>query len=159
MKIMVVSDTHGYTDIVINEYKNQRDVNLVIHLGDYYKDAQKIEKLIDSEVIYVKGNTDGDGSEDLNKVFKVDNHNMYLTHGHKENVKAGLMPLYYKALSLSCNIALFGHTHIPFMEHHYDVLLFNPGSISIPKGGSQPSYGIINIENNNISAKIIYPNL
>ena len=35
-----------------------------------------------------------------------------------------------------------GHTHIPVLEKKGDVLYFNPGSTTIPKGGSVSSYGV-----------------
>jgi len=36
---------------------------------------------------------------------------------------------------------VFGHTHLPVAEWRDNILLFNPGSISIPKGGHAASFG------------------
>lgn len=37
---------------------------------------------------------------------------------------------------------LYGHTHIPEMKEKDGYLFLNPGSVSIPKGGSENSYMI-----------------
>ena len=49
-----------------------------------------------------------------------------------------------------CDVALFGHTHIPFYEVMNDVHVFNPGSPSSPRGRSEPSYGVITISDSGI---------
>ncbi|HBI08638.1 MAG TPA: YfcE family phosphodiesterase, partial [Franconibacter pulveris] len=36
-----------------------------------------------------------------------------------------------------------GHTHIPVAERRNDIIFFNPGSVSIPKGGFAASYGML----------------
>ena len=41
------------------------------------------------------------------------------------------------------SVVLSGHTHIPVLEENPDgILLLNPGSVSIPKGGFPASYGV-----------------
>ena len=35
-----------------------------------------------------------------------------------------------------------GHTHIPVLEERDGVVFLNPGSTTIPKGGSMPSYAV-----------------
>ena len=38
---------------------------------------------------------------------------------------------------------LYGHTHIWKLEKNFrDVLLVNPGSTSLPKGGNPPTFGL-----------------
>lgn len=153
---MVISDTHGRFDRVINQYNRIRGIEKIIHLGDYYKDAQKIQKLVDAEVTAVRGNLDHELCEKHNKVMQVGRHSMLLTHGHIEDVKSGLTKLYYKSLSLSCDIALFGHTHVPAKLQSDDILLLNPGSLTIPKGGSQASFALLDFdENGEFSADLI----
>ena len=41
MKIFVISDTHGRTEKVEEVWNRLTDVDLVLHLGDYEKDAQR----------------------------------------------------------------------------------------------------------------------
>lgn len=158
MKIMVISDTHGRLDKVIKQYNQNKDIQKIIHLGDYYKDAQKIKKLVDVEVIAVKGNLDNGFNETPNKIIQIAGHSIYLTHGHLEDVKSGLTKLYYKSLSSSCDIALFGHTHIPTKFQSEEIMLLNPGSLTVPRGGSRPSFALLNFEENGkYYAEHIYP--
>jgi putative phosphoesterase len=41
------------------------------------------------------------------------------------------------------DVLVYGHTHIPVASRHGDIVHFNPGSVSIPKGGNVPSYGML----------------
>ena len=59
----------------------------------------------------------------------------FLTHGHHWN-PATPPPL------AAGNVLVSGHTHLPMLERGPDgVIFFNPGSISLPKGGNLPSFG------------------
>lgn len=59
----------------------------------------------------------------------------FLTHGHHWN--PGNPPPLEAGDVLAC-----GHTHIPRLERlESGIIAFNPGSISLPKGGSGPTYG------------------
>ena len=157
---MVISDTHGRFDRVINQYNKIKGIDKIIHLGDYYKDAKKIQKLVNAEVIAVKGNLDAQLGQTPNKILHIDGHSILLTHGHLEDVKSGLTKLYYKSLSLSCDIALFGHTHIPTKLQSDGIMLLNPGSLTIPKGGSEPSFALLNFDGNGkYSAELICPDI
>lgn len=43
----------------------------------------------------------------------------------------------------SAEVLLSGHTHIPALEERGGLLLLNPGSPSIPKGGSRAGYAVV----------------
>jgi hypothetical protein len=71
MRIAVISDTHRITSNIIEELK-EKTFDLIIHLGDFIKDAEKIEEILETEVIKIKGNSDFrefDGDEELVKTF------------------------------------------------------------------------------------------
>ena len=61
---------------------------------------------------------------------------LFLTHGHlfgPENLPA-----------LNQNdVLVYGHTHLPVAEQRGEIFHFNPGSVSIPKGGNPASYGML----------------
>ena len=70
----------------------------------------------------------------------VDGREWFACHGHRTgaNPSAGDLP----RLPVS-SVILSGHTHVPVLEENADgILLFNPGSVSIPKGGFPASYGV-----------------
>ncbi|MCS5873128.1 metallophosphoesterase family protein [Klebsiella pneumoniae subsp. pneumoniae] len=41
------------------------------------------------------------------------------------------------------DVPAYGHTHIPVAEKRGAIYLFNPGSVSIPKGEYSASYGLL----------------
>ena len=56
---------------------------------------------------------------------------------------AGQLP--HRAKENDCILAMFGHTHRLFWEQMDGIMVFNPGSISLPRGGKK-SYGRLTIE-------------
>lgn len=156
MKIFVISDTHGKLDKVMEVWKKLTNVDLVIHLGDYQKDAQELEKAFQTEVISVKGNMDGSYSDKDFKILETEYGKLLLTHGHKENVKMSPLNLIYKAQELDCKAVLFGHTHRAAYEEVSGIYLVNPGSLSMPRDGSNGSYAIINTAPNEFHCAIVY---
>jgi len=50
---------------------------------------------------------------------------------------------------------VFGHTHRPHVKMERGVLLFNPGA-ALPGRGQRPSVGILEIEERNITGRIVY---
>ena len=58
---------------------------------------------------------------------------IFATHGHHHNKNA--MPPFQPG-----DILLHGHTHIPAWEPVGENLYLNPGSVSIPKEGSERGY-------------------
>lgn len=62
---------------------------------------------------------------------------LFLSHGHLWGPGERLPPL------PSGGLVATGHTHVPSVERVDGLWCFNPGSISIPKGGSEPSYALL----------------
>ena len=62
---------------------------------------------------------------------------IFLSHGHLWGPDERLPPLPAGA------IVATGHTHVPTVGRVNGLWCFNPGSISIPKGGSEPSYALL----------------
>ena len=69
-----------------------------------------------------------------------------LTHGHYYGVSMGAEGLADEAKSRGCDIAMYGHTHRPFLDRIDGVTVLNPGSLSYPRQeGRHPSYMIITV--------------
>ena len=81
-------------------------------------------------------------------VLSFGGHRIYCTHGHMQGVHAGLNVLRYTALENECDIAIYGHTHVPFLaEADEDVTILNPGSISRPRQeGRKHTFCVITID-------------
>ncbi|MCC8169513.1 MAG: metallophosphoesterase family protein, partial [Oscillospiraceae bacterium] len=58
-RILIFSDTHGFTDDCINIINSSDRVSSVIHAGDCVRDAEDLEYVFPNIPIhYVKGNND-----------------------------------------------------------------------------------------------------
>jgi putative phosphoesterase len=61
---------------------------------------------------------------------------LFLTHGHLYNPDA-------RPPMRQGDVLAYGHTHIPEAAEAEGIICFNPGSVSLPKGGFPPSYGLL----------------
>lgn len=156
MKIFVISDTHGRTEKVEEVWNRLTDVDLVLHLGDYEKDAQRLAQIFGVEVIGVKGNMDGSYSREDYRIVDTEYGKLLLTHGHMDQVKISPLNLLYRAQELGCRAVLFGHTHIPFYEEESGIYLVNPGSLSQPRDRSEGSYAILHTSEKEFHCAIVY---
>jgi putative phosphoesterase len=149
MKILVISDSHGAENTFIDVLEKQKDADALFFLGDGERDFDAARYYMGKMRIYaVKGNCDMFSSLNDEDLEILDGKRIFYTHGHKFSVKSGYDYILAKGKSLSADIVLFGHTHIPLSEERENVLLFNPGSLN------NGSYGIIEIKNGKIETKI-----
>ncbi|TCT12151.1 hypothetical protein EDC18_11457 [Natranaerovirga pectinivora] len=154
MSILVISDTHGKIDNVLQIIKNNKNIDLIIHLGDLVRDAETLEIIEEIKIEYIAGNCDFISKYPKEKIIEYKNKRIFLTHGHQYNVKWEYSTIKKTGKRQNADIVLFGHTHIPYLDED-EIILMNPGSISSPRGGNKLSYGIISIDNsNNIQAII-----
>lgn len=157
MKIIVISDTHGETDKAEEVIKRYNNIDLIIHLGDYFRDAQKIAALFPSiPVEYIYGNSDfliGDVPSE--KTLECGGKKIFITHGHRYSVKWDYDRLHKKAQELKVDALLFGHTHIPELIQEKNYILLNPGSLSDPRDDSDESYAMIEIDETIMGSKLL----
>ena len=145
MKVLIVSDIHGGYSNLLKVINDNKDFDLLLILGDIlsgYSDFNS--ELIDllnsynTKIIAVRGNCDRnveklDFSMDNYYVMtSIDNKLFFLTHGH----------LYdrHSDLNIDYDVYVQGHSHVPMMEIDNNKLYLNPGSITLPRGGSSKSY-------------------
>ena len=143
MKFFVISDTHGDVETAIQVYNTLAGIDRILHLGDYARDGWLLESRLGVPVTALKGNMDGSYSNEDYQLMNTEFGKIYLSHGHMEAVKYGPENLLYKASSLGCKAALYGHTHIPVFEDLGGMYLLNPGSLTHPRGGRRGSYAIV----------------
>jgi len=155
--MLVLSDTHGAIfESIVNPMQNEKNIDMMIHCGDKYKDAEKIAGLLGIKCFYrVAGNCDYDMQNESNMLeLEIEGKHVLITHGHLQHVKDGLVHLKELAEEKCADIVLFGHTHISHEEMDNNVLYFNPGSTILPKTG-KASYGVIEILKEKTISKII----
>ncbi|WP_024831643.1 metallophosphoesterase [Ruminiclostridium josui] len=158
MKVLVMSDTHGYLTNAMKAIEKNPDVEMIIHLGDYCRDVADLEQLYpDKKFEYVYGNSDfGVGTVEVEKTLEIEGRRVFLTHGHKYSVKWDLERIIAKAESENAHIALYGHTHIALIEQVSECMLLNPGSISESRSNLSESYAILDITPEKVDAEFFY---
>ena len=158
MKILVASDIHGshlYCKQLVEAFEREK-ANKLLLLGDLfyhgprnalpeiYQPMQVAEMLnaLRDRILCVRGNCDAEIDQMIAQfpimadycMLFIGGRTIFATHGHLYNTDQ-LPPL------SPGDILLHGHTHVPvcesFGENNY---YLNPGSVSIPKGGSERGY-------------------
>lgn len=156
MKIAIISDTHGYVQECIEALRKIDSINMIIHLGDYTKDANTIKETFNIPMINVKGNCDPyDHDTPDDNIIEVKGKKIFMTHGDLYRVKHGLNDIYYKAKELNADVALFGHSHTSTLLEHDRILFLNPGSPTLPRAGTSKSIGVLYIDDNNVRGEIL----
>lgn len=146
MKIFVISDTHGRNKEITEYLLKSEKPDLILHLGDYVEDGEKISELLGIETIMIRGNGDYFSQYEGDELIDINGIRIFLTHGHIYNVDYTLDNIIYKAKEVKADIVLFGHTHIPLNIKEDGVYIMNPGSPSFPRGGNfEKTFGVINI--------------
>lgn len=157
MNIMVISDTHGNITKATELYDRLNPgahFDLVIHCGDYVRDAIAFQAQTGCDLVCVPGNCDG--CHDRNyEVVNTPAGKMLVTHGYAENVKSDLMKLYYLAEENECKAVCFGHTHVSGIWDIAGIKMINPGSLTNPRGGTQPSAAIIAATDKGFTASVV----
>ncbi len=156
MRFFVIADTHGDIGAAAEVYETLSDIDRILHLGDYARDGWLLESRLRVPVTAVKGNMDGSYSNDDYQIINTEFGKIYLTHGHMEAAKYGPENLLYKASSLGCKAAMYGHTHVPAYKDLGGMYLLNPGSLTHPRGNRQGSYAVVTTAPDSFRATIFY---
>lgn len=158
MKVLVLSDTHGYIYNAKRAIDNNPEVEVVIHLGDYYKDAIHLSELYPNiRFEFVSGNCDI-RSKDIydEKTLEIENNRIFITHGHKYAVKWNYRSILERAEAEGAKLVLFGHTHIAVTDRINNILLLNPGSITQSRSNKSESFAVLDITKDSIKTDIRY---
>lgn len=156
MLLGVISDTHQQYKEAKKAIEQMGDIDCLLHAGDYYEDALRLAEKLTVPVKAVIGNCDWyifDKPDEL--ILEYKKMKILLTHGHINRVRFGYKNLLERAKKVGARMAVFGHTHIPFLEEREGVLLFNPGSVATPRGGSSPSFGLLKLHQGEVSGQVL----
>lgn len=146
MKILVLSDSHSSLQSM-RSFINVLKPDCMIHLGDYYDDAQCMEEEYPQiPMIHVPGNCDSYRAPiRAQKILKpkLEGVTFFLTHGHLHHVKMNEYELIHDARKEKAQVVLYGHTHIPALHQEEDGMwVMNPGTCGYMGG----SAGLIEVE-------------
>ena len=167
MKIGVISDTHGCSEIwkQINE-TYFKDVDYIIHAGDilYHGprnpivsgyNPSELAKLINESskpIFFAKGNCDAEVDQlVLNYPIQtpylfIREKKLNIVANHGDKLTFEEMIQHSKRYGI--NLFISGHTHVPVLQKMQGVTILNPGSPSLPKGEGIPTVALI--ENNHV---------
>lgn len=157
MKLLIASDIHGsahYCAQLMARIEAEKP-DQVLLLGDllYHGPRNALPEEYDcpkaydmlngikDRIVAVRGNCDSEVDQMVLEfpimadyaLLEVDGVVLYATHGHLWN-EMYLPPM------REGTVLLNGHTHVPACTPHGSYVYMNPGSVSIPKGGSRHSY-------------------
>ena len=161
---LIASDLHGsayYTDELVDAFHREQADHLIL-LGDilYHGPRNDLPEGYDpkaviallspyaEKILCVRGKCDAEVDQMVlpfpimakTETLSVDGRTWFAAHGHR----AGANPTDSDLPDLPAgSVVLSGHTHIPTCDRNEDgLLLLNPGSVSIPKGGFPATYAI-----------------
>ncbi len=133
MKILIVSDSHGNDEILRELYKMYPNMDYYLHAGDSQSSLMAIYPF-DS----VLGNCD---FYDFDLVRKISTPKGYLLMRH--------YPKYSKEEIKDVKFFIHGHTHVARVIKENELYVICPGSVSLPRDGTNGTYMIIEINENN----------
>ncbi|MEZ0536754.1 metallophosphoesterase [Caldicellulosiruptoraceae bacterium PP1] len=146
MKILVISDTHGFTsnaEKLIKKYKDK--ISMVVHLGDLVSDAKRLQGIFsDVKFEIVKGNNDFTKDYPNEKIIELNGKRILITHGHMYRVKYSYDYIVSHAKALKVDAVFFGHTHEQEEFYKDNCLFLNPGSLTYSRDGSS-SYALADV--------------
>jgi len=147
MKVLILSDTHGYNDTMYEVIDREAPFDMLIHCGDLEGAYDELRTKVNCTLHVVAGNNDYDPDMDRVRVFDIGKYKAVLTHGHRYRLYSDLSSLFYLAAENHADFVFFGHTHVPMIKEEGPVTLINPGSLTYPRQhGRKPSYIVGTIE-------------
>ncbi|MGI6178094.1 MAG: metallophosphoesterase family protein [Eubacterium sp.] len=156
MKIFVVSDTHGRIGRVVDMCEIIKNIDLVIHCGDFKTDAENLEDVLRIPVVSVRGNCDGYFPEPSDEAtVDTPQGRILVLHGHQRGIARDPEVLAEAALDRDCIAVCYGHTHVADITEENGVTLVNPGSISLPRDDTGGSAAIITADDEGFYANIV----
>lgn len=147
MKVLIVSDTHGYNVNMLKAIEREKPFDMLVHCGDLSMTKEELQEFANCPVSAVAGNNDYFYNLPAYDLFELKNHTVLVVHGHRFSVDyGGSDRLLYKADEVGADIVLFGHTHVPYIDDIDGVTLINPGSLTYPRQDRhQETYAVLEI--------------
>jgi uncharacterized protein len=147
--IGVISDTHGLLRPEAVDALN--GVELILHAGDIGGEhiINKLKTI--APVIAVRGNNDRDDwAKDLPEttIVAAGSIRIYMLHDKKQ--------LDIDPADAGFKVVISGHSHKPSIEHKSGVLYLNPGSAGRRRFKLPITLAILEIEGENVSAKLVH---
>jgi len=145
MRLIVCSDNHGLYGPLQKLLENYPEAEAFIHCGDIQIAPHEVKAFT-----VVAGNGDHPQHFPQSLIVEKGNHRIFVVHGHQFSYPNRVVEIAKKAADLGCDIACFGHTHIYEKTVIDNVLCINPGSLNYNRDGTDPSYIVLDLEDDKI---------
>lgn len=146
MRILIVSDTHGSLRNFDTVIEREKEIDMLLHLGDVEGDDDYMEAVMNCPVHIVGGNNDYFSRLPGEIELRIGKYKVFMTHGHGYYVSMDTKRLKQAARARGADIAMYGHTHRPDIDLVDGVKVINPGSLSYPRqSGRQATYIIMEV--------------
>ncbi|MTI46999.1 metallophosphoesterase family protein [Sporosalibacterium faouarense] len=159
MRIGIISDTHirkDYSKIDSFIEKYLKDLDAIIHVGDYTT-IDLIDKLKKTnDFVGVYGNVDGLEIKDMLKqkeFIEILGHKIGIFHGDG-NRKTTIERVYDEFKNDDVDILVFGHSHQPIIKTKNQRLMLNPGSPTDKRRERWFSYIVLELTEELINAQL-----
>ncbi|NUU99477.1 hypothetical protein XO12_05005 [Marinitoga sp. 1154] len=172
MKLAIISDTHGSIFYFEKALKYIKEADRLIHLGDFlyhgprnslpegYEPMELANRLTTfSKRTFVTGNCDSPIDLKLLNIpestpYVIESYgpfNFFFAHGWDPDLEDSIL----LAKKYNCQYLIHGHTHIPRFDKVDNIVVINPGSMSIPKENSPNSILLVEVDMDSIEFKFI----
>ena len=144
MNFLIISDSHGDRNNISKAFERCHSLDAIFYLGDGTNDFDDSDRFCRTPLFCVRGNCDSEVDQMVLKfpmrassgtVLLENGTTVYLTHGHLLDSILAVASMEKEKVCV-----LYGHTHVPECTEDGNIVLMNPGSVSIPKGGSDYSF-------------------
>ena len=152
-RVAVFADTHHSFKWLPFAVEQLGRVDLLFHLGDFAPDAEQVAEALGGVPSFaVRGNNDSGSVYPKMRIERVEDVWMMLVHGDKFYTTGQMAE---HARDNHCSVVLFGHTHEPLLRADGEILIVNPGSLSLPRAGSARSCTLLEVEGKDVNVKMI----
>lgn len=151
VNIVLAADNHGIRDSLKKLKEMYADYDLFVHCGDSEMEVSEMDGYV-----CVKGNNDFAYYSEIpyHMTLNIKGQKILVTHGHMIlRSYFNHEPLAERAKAEGADIVFFGHTHMPCDETIDGIRLLNPGSVTQNRDGSPPSYMLVHISPEEVTAE------
>ncbi len=150
IRVLVMSDSHHNYGLMGTVLKREKDIQVLIHLGDEHDDVDHFSELTDKiNIITVPGLYHQDYINYPKRrciEFSLENHIFQISHSPKDLILT----------NKNVEIFMHGHTHISNIIHQGDQTILNPGHLkTLVDRSHTASYMIMEVERERILVKLI----
>ena len=133
MQILIISDTHGNHRALDKVLEREKQIDMLLHMGDVEDGDIYLEAVLDFPIHIVAGNNDFYGNLPREEVIQIGKYKVWMTHGHMHYVSLNTCRLKEAARERGVDIVMYGHTHRPDIDIEDDLVVLNPGSLAYPR--------------------------